>query len=110
LESTFRFAQQVDEGSVRIGGRARQVGDRVELGGDAEKALGSRRRSHGAGPPTLTVARCEAGVGSVVIACPSAAEVVAIATGAPTAHTTASAATRATREVLRIRIIQRLVV
>jgi hypothetical protein len=64
----------------------------------------------GAGPPTLTVARCEAGVGSVVIACPSAAEVVAIATGAPTAHTTASAATRATREVLRIRIIQRLVV
>jgi hypothetical protein len=49
-------------------------------------------------------------VGSVVIACPSAAEVVAIATGAPTAHTAASAATRATREVLRIRIIQRLVV
>ncbi len=37
----------MEEGSVRIGGGARQSGDRGELGGDAKKALSGRSRSHG---------------------------------------------------------------
>ena len=55
-------------------------------------------------PPALTVALAEAGVrtvgpltrrpGFAVVGCMAADEAVAIATGAPTAHTAASAATR----------------
>src|ERR1700733_943985 len=58
-----------------------------------------------AGPPALTVALAEAGVRTVgpvtvVAGMSAAAEAVAIASGAPTAQTAASAATRAVREAL----------